>query len=50
MTEWKRNRLLRVKKMAALKANRESKDGNYIRNIFKKIKDKIVKIIGKLRK
>jgi predicted DNA-binding protein (UPF0278 family) len=49
MTEWKRNRILKAKKITAAKANKASSKASYIGNIFNKIRNKIAKIIKKLR-
>jgi hypothetical protein len=48
MTEWKRNRILKAKKITVAKANKVSNKASYIGNIFNRIKNKITKIIKKL--
>lgn len=45
MTEWKRNRILKGEKIAAIKAMKKKNSTSYIGNILKKIQDKIVRII-----
>lgn len=50
MTRWKRNRVLKAEKMAVENADKETNDTNYIRNVFKKISNKIAEIIRKFRK
>lgn len=49
MTEWKRNRLLKAKKITMAKANKASSKASYIGSIFNRIRNKIAKIIKKLR-
>jgi hypothetical protein len=48
MTEWKRNRILKAKKITVAKANKANNKASYIGNIFNRIKNKITKIIKKL--
>jgi hypothetical protein len=50
MTRWKNNRLLKTEKMAVENASKESNDRSYVKNILKKIRNKIAKIISKFRK